>query len=176
MNMKLNWSFLIDTALAITLLTSATLSAKAQEVTYYAQGHSSMKHSEVITVAEVGGSDYLIESSDKEVSSSRSISRELTLAVLIIAVCRLVQCNCPSQTVEQAKPSTSHKKPENLNLLAGLGLGSFYQSVNNNQKSNKKVKGINRVHSRNTTTQAGIEGHWRNRSVKTLLMSWGGKK
>ena len=175
MNMKLNWSFLIETTLTITLLTSATLSAKAQEVTYYAQDHSSMQHSEVITAADFGESDYLIESSDQEFSSTNSISRELAIAILIIAMCQLIQYSCQSQSLEQAKPSPSHQ-PKHRYLLVGLGLGYFYQNVNSNQRSNKKVKRVNRVHRRNKTTQIRMGGDLSNRSVKTLLMSWGGKK
>lgn len=79
--MKLNWSFFINTALIMSLLTSAGLSAQGKEATNSAQNGSSESHGEMIAAATADS-----EESDQGFSSKHTKERELAFALLIIVV------------------------------------------------------------------------------------------
>ena len=135
--MKLNWSFFIKTALTTIFFASTTLSAQSKEVTNYAQDYSSESQSEMIAVpvANSDESNQIVKSSDQEFSLQNNLSGELALAILLITVCQLVQYSCQSQSPKQAKPSEPNSL-EHRTFVVGLGLGSFYQSVNTDNRSN----------------------------------------
>lgn len=134
--MTLNKSFFINTASTITILIFATLSINAKEINNYPQDQSRESQGEVIAalIADSEESDHVIESSDLESSSQQNLPRELALAILLIAMCQLVQYGCQSQSPESAKPKQSRP------LIIGLGLGYFYRGIHGNQKSNQEVK------------------------------------
>ena len=155
--MKLNWSFFIKTALTTIFFASATLSAQSKEIINYAQYQSRESQGEMIAVSTADSDDYnqIVESPDQEFSSKQNLSGELALAILLITVCQLVQYSCQSQSTKQAKFNEPNQL-EHRYLFVGLGLGSFYQSVNSNQRSNRFVKKAIRVPRTKKTTQAKI--------------------
>ena len=147
--MKLNWSFLIKTALTITLFGSATLSAQGKQANNYAQNPSNESYSEVIA-ALAGDSDeskQVVASSDQEFSSRQNLSGEFALAILLIMVCQLVQCRGQSQSSKQAK-SSELNQDEHRPLALGMGLGYFYRRINKIvikeaiKNSNEKVEEV----------------------------------
>lgn len=135
--MKLNWSFFINTVLTITLLTSATLSAQCKEVTNYAQDHSSENHSEVIVarVANSSREDSMAESLHQEFNLKNTIEKELAFAILIIVMCQLVQYS--SKSVEQATSGVLNKSEYHYIFV---GLGYFYQSINDRKEAKENLK------------------------------------
>ncbi len=155
--MKLNWSFFLKTALTATFFTSATLSAQSKEVTEYVQDQSRESQGEVIAalVDDFDESHQLVDSSDQEFSSPHNLSGELALAILLITVCQLVQYSCQSQSPKQAKLSEPDRL-EHRAFFVGLGLGSFYQSVDTHNRSNRFVKREIRVPRRKRTTSVKI--------------------
>ena len=136
--MKLNWSFFFKTALTATFFTFATLAVHDQEVTDSAPVPSRERQGEVIAApaADSEESDQVVASSEQEFISRHNLSGELALAILLITVCQLVQYSCRSQSPKQTKPNQLQHRA----FVVGLGLGSFYQSVNTDKLSNRFVK------------------------------------
>lgn len=84
--MKLNWSFLINTALATTLLTLTVLPANAKKITNDVKDHSKASHPQVETLLAAGSSQnkHSTESKEKELKSKKTAEIELTIAILVI--------------------------------------------------------------------------------------------
>ena len=152
--MKLNWSFFLKTALTATFFTFATLAAHGQEVTDSAPAPSRERQAEVIAApaADSDQSHQLVASSEQEFNSQHNLGEELALAILLITVCQIVQYSCQSQSPKQAKPN----QLEHRAFVICLGLGSFYQSVNTHNRSNKFVKREIRVTRRKRIAPAKI--------------------
>lgn len=139
--MKFNKSFFLNTASTITILIFATLSTNAKEINNYGQDQNRESQDEVIAtlITDSEQSDHGIESSVLESRPQHNLSGELTLAILLLTMCQLVQYSCKSQSPESAKPK--QYRP----LVLGLGLGYFYRGIHGNQRSNQEVKQESRI-------------------------------
>ena len=86
--MKLNLSYLINTALTVTLLTVPALSTSAKEVSNYNQDHSNESHTKVIVAPakDAHKEDQVAKSADQDFVSKHTIEMEFTFAILIMIV------------------------------------------------------------------------------------------
>ena len=114
--MKLNWSFLSSSALTITLLTSATISAQGFEVTNSAQNQSGESHGELTAAlaAKSEGSDQSALDSDQKFSSKNIAQMEFALAILVLIVGLVASARYQSNQEQQ--PTAQGEFQENTSV------------------------------------------------------------
>ena len=86
--MKINCSYLINTALSITVLTLTTLSANAKEVTRYAIDYNRESHASAIAVpvTDTHKENHDTESLDNGFMAKHTTEMEFTFAILVILI------------------------------------------------------------------------------------------